>query len=93
MSLDALRQSKSVGDESEIEDAEKALERYGYSEGDFTFDPPNGLSISTTGETTLSGNLTVQYKPTGVQRVYSLENITTWVAEFVQDLKTGIFKR
>jgi hypothetical protein len=91
MSFDTLRQRVFLVGQSSIEDAENAVKRYGYSEGDFT--------VSVVDDTQWQGELVpikslinFRYNPTGIERNYKAGMDSTWPAEFEMDLRGGVFK-
>jgi hypothetical protein len=85
MSFDTLRQRVFLVGQSSIEDAENAVKRYGYSEGDFT--------VSGQGELVpIKSLINFRYNPTGIERNYKAGMDSTWPAEFEMDLRGGVFK-
>lgn len=84
MRLDEFRIS-----DSQKESARVALEKYGYSEGDFEWVTTQDSYLSGEGRSPGAETVYIIYKPTGFRRMYSAAN---WDAEFEEDLKNQIFK-
>ena len=84
MKLDEFRIS-----DSQKESARVALEKYGYTEGDFEWVGTQDSSLGGEDRAPDAKTVYVIYKPTGFRRMYAEAN---WETEFQDDLKNQIFK-
>jgi hypothetical protein len=77
-------------DDSEREDFKRAVEAQGLKIEDFELieqeDPHDGPGIYS-----ITGTVTVLYRPTGKRGKYRAGDQSCWVAEADRDLKAGLF--
>ena len=78
-------------DDTELEDYNRAIEKTGYTPGDFEIseevDPLTAGLISD-----VIGTATVTYKTSGAKRTYPVGHGTTWPVDFEIELRAGAFK-
>jgi len=76
---------------SELEDFKAALQKYGYAEEDFELseieNPIEAGKIQS-----ITGEVTIKNKKSGIERTYKAGEQTAWVIELEDDLKRKVFR-
>lgn len=76
--------------ESELEDFRNEISRRGLDSLDFEIEefekPMQGVDVQP-----IKGQVTVKRVSTGIQKTYKAGQMSHWVADFVDDLRKGVF--
>ena len=79
-----------IVDKSEIEDFQNAILSKGLDPSDFELteweEPMHGVGVQP-----IKGQVNVKRKSTGVHKTYRSGHLSHWAADFVEDLKQGVF--
>ncbi len=78
--------------DSEMEDFQATILKAGLSVDDFELAERRDADGPKEGYFS-SGTVTVTYRPTGIAREYRVGHLSTWTAEFYDDLNAGEFNQ